>query len=126
VFFKSKSDKLLLYRLYNHKIKLKGDNTLKYSLLYKITTAELKTVKKYLINNLDKGFIKASQALYVAPVFFVKKLDRSLRFCIDFRKLNQITCKDRYLLLLINKTLAWISQAKIFIKLDIWQAFYRI
>jgi hypothetical protein len=78
VFFKSKSDKLLLYWLYNHKIELKGNNTLKYSLLYKITIAELKTVKKYLINNLDKGFIKASQALYTAPVLFVKKPDRSL------------------------------------------------
>jgi hypothetical protein len=88
VFFKSKSDKLSPYRLYDHKIELKGDNTLKYSLLYKITTAELETVKEYLINNLDKGFIKASQALYAAPVLFVKKPDRSLRFCIDFRKLN--------------------------------------
>jgi hypothetical protein len=88
VFFKSKSDKLPPHRLYDHKIELKGDNTLKYSLLYKITTAELKTVKKYLINNLDKGFIKASQALYTAPMLFVKKLDRSLRFCIDFQKLN--------------------------------------
>jgi hypothetical protein len=126
VFSKSKSDKLLLHRLYNHKIELEGNNTLGYSLLYKITTAELKTVKEYLINNLDKGFIKASQALYTAPVLFVKKPDRSLRFCIDFRKLNQITYKDRYSLSLINKTLAWISRAKIFTKLNIWQAFHRI
>jgi hypothetical protein len=88
MFFKSKSNKLSLHRLYNHKIKLKGDHTLRYSLLYKITTAELETVKKYLINNLDKGFIKASQALYTAPMLFVKKPDRSLQFCIDFRKLN--------------------------------------
>jgi hypothetical protein len=78
VFFKSKSDKLSLHWLYSYKIKLKGDNTLRYSLLYKITTAKLKTVKEYLINNLDKGFIKASQALYTAPMLFVKKLDRSL------------------------------------------------
>jgi hypothetical protein len=91
-----------------------------------MTTAELKTVKEYLINNLDKGFIKASQALYTAPVLFVKKPDRSLRFCIDFRKLNQLTCKDRYPLPLINKTLAWISRAKIFIKLNSWQAFHCI
>jgi hypothetical protein len=106
VFFKSKSDKLPPHRLYNHKIELKGDNTLRYSLLYKITTAELKTIKKYLINNLDKGFIKVSQALYTAPMLFVKKPDKSLWFCINFWKLNQITCKNRYLLLLINETLA--------------------
>ena len=71
-----------------------------------MTTAELKTVKKYLINNLNKGFIKASQALYTALVLFVKKPDRSLQFCINFQKLNQITYKNCYLLLLINKTLA--------------------
>jgi hypothetical protein len=59
-------------------------------------------------------------------VLFVKKPDRSLRFCINFWKLNQLTCKDYYLLSLINETLAWISRAKIFIKLDIWQAFHRI
>jgi hypothetical protein len=88
VFSKSKSDKLPLHRLYDHKIELKGDNTLEYSLLYKITTAELEIVKKYLINNLDKGFIKASQALYAAPVLFVKKPDGSLWFYINFRKLN--------------------------------------
>jgi hypothetical protein len=46
--------------------------------------AKLKTVKKYLINNLDKGFIEASQALYAAPVLFVKKPDGSLWFYIDF------------------------------------------
>jgi hypothetical protein len=53
-----------------------------------MTTAELKIVKKYLINNLDKGFIKASQAPYIAPVLFVKKPDKSLWFCIDFWKPN--------------------------------------
>jgi tyrosyl-tRNA synthetase len=78
MFFKSKSDKLSLYQLYNYKIKLKGDNIFRYSLLYKITTAELKTIKEYLINNLNKGFIKASQALYITPVPFVKKPDKSL------------------------------------------------
>jgi hypothetical protein len=78
MFFKSKSDKLLPRQLYNHKIELKSNNTLKYNSLYKITTAKLKTVKEYLINNLDKGFIKASQALYTVPVLFVKKPDKNL------------------------------------------------
>jgi hypothetical protein len=71
-----------------------------------MTIVKLKTVKEYLINNLDKGFIKASQALYTAPVLFIKKPDGSLWFCIDFQKLNQLTYKDCYPLSLINKTLA--------------------
>jgi hypothetical protein len=71
-----------------------------------MSAEELEVVKKYLIKNLDKGFIKSSQAPFVALVLFVKKLDGSLRFCIDYQKLNLLTKKDRYLLPLIDKTLA--------------------
>ena len=91
-----------------------------------MTMAELETVKKYLVNNLEKGFIAPSQAPFAAPILFVKKANGSLRFCIDFRKLNQITRKDQYPLLLIDETLAWLGEAKIFTKLDIRQAFYHI
>ena len=51
---------LFLYCLYNYKIKLKTKNNLEYSLLYKITTKKLKTIKQYLIKNLNKRFIKTS------------------------------------------------------------------
>jgi hypothetical protein len=87
---------------------------------------ELKVVKKYLVKNLDKGFIKPSQALFTALVLFVKKPDGSLRFYIDYRKLNLLIKKDRYPLPLIDKTLARIRRAKLFTKLNIRQAFYRI
>ena len=80
---------------------------------------ELKAMKEYLLDNLDKGFIKSSQAPFTALVLFIKKLNGSLQFCINYRKLNLITRKDRYLLPLINETLAKIYRKKIFIKLDI-------
>jgi hypothetical protein len=59
-----------------------------------MSAKELKVVKKYLVNNLDKGFIKPSQALFTAPILFVKKANGSLHFYIDFRKLNLLTKKD--------------------------------
>ena len=59
-----------------------------------MSTKELEVVKKYLVKNLDKGFIEPSQALFAALVLFVKKLDRSLCFCIDYKKLNLLTKKD--------------------------------
>jgi hypothetical protein len=55
---------------------------------------ELEVVKKYLVKNLDKGFINSSQALFTVLVLFTKKLDRSLYFYINFRKLNLLTKKD--------------------------------
>jgi Reverse transcriptase (RNA-dependent DNA polymerase) len=57
---------------------------------------------------------------------FVRKGDRSLRFYINYRKLNALTRKDRYPLLLINKTLARLRKTKIFTKLDIRQAFHKM
>ena len=126
---KAESNKLLPHRLYDYQIKLeKGASTsnLKFYPLYRMSAEELEVVNKYLVENLNKGFIKPSQALFAAPVLFVKKPDRSLRFYIDYRKLNLLTKKDRYLLPLINKTLARIGRAKLFTKLDIRQAFYRI
>ena len=76
-------------------------------------------MKQYLIENLYKGFIKASQAPFAAPILFVKKHDGSLWFCIDYYKLNSLTHKNQYPLPLIKETLARLSKAKIFIKLDI-------
>jgi hypothetical protein len=126
VFSQADSDELPPHRTIDHKIVLEQENSLGFSPLYHMSLAELQTVKQYLLDNLNKGFIVPSQAPYASPVLFVKKPNGGLRFCIDYRKLNAITCKDRYPLPLIDETLARISRAKIFTKLDIRQAFHRI
>ena len=50
---------------------------------------------------------------------FIKKLRGSIRLCIDYRKLNVITKKDKYLILLIKETIARIIGYKIITKLNI-------
>ena len=67
---------------------------------------ELKACKKYINSNISKGFIMFSLALYTLLVLFVKKPSRGLQFCVDYQKLNVLTKKNKYLLPLINKTLA--------------------
>lgn len=109
VFSKAESDKLPPNRLYDHKITLDNGHDLKYTPLYKMSVPELETVKQYLLENLSKGFIEPSQAPFAAPVLFIKKPNGGLRFCIDYRKLNSFTRKDRYPLPLIDETLARIS-----------------
>jgi len=52
-------------------------------------------------------------------ILIARKGDGGLRLYINFRCLNVITKKDRYLLLLINETLAHILGAKIFSKINI-------
>ena len=57
---------------------------------------------------------------------FVKKPGGGIRLCIDYRRLNKITRKDRYPIPLIEEAMANIAGCKIMTKLDIRKAFNRI
>jgi hypothetical protein len=87
---------------------------------------ELLVLRKTLTNLLNKGFICISSLPAAAPMLFVCKPGRDLRFCVDYQGLNYITKKDCYLLPLIYKTLRNISKARWFTKLDVIAAFYKI
>ena len=45
---------------------------------------------------LSKGFVRPSTSPWGAPVLFVKKMDGSLRLCIDYRELNKVTIRNQY------------------------------
>ena len=87
---------------------------------------ETEELRRYLEDNLSKGFIRASRSQAASPVLFVKKPGGGLRFCVDYRGLNAITVKNRYPLPLISETLDRLSRAKVFTKLDIISAFNRL
>jgi hypothetical protein len=76
-----------------------------YGLLYFITRDELLILRRTLLDLLDKGFIRVSSSLTGSLVLFVRKPRGRLRFCVDYRALNAIMKKDRYLLPLIKETL---------------------
>jgi hypothetical protein len=126
VFSKSESNRLPPHRRYDHKIILEGILPNHFSPLYRQSTAELIATKQYLIDNLNKGFIVNSDSPFASPVLFVKKADGSLRFCVDYRKLNALTRNDPYPIPRIDELLSRVSKAKIFTKIDIRQAFHRI
>ena len=79
-----------------------------------------------MVDNLSKRFISPSSATFASPILIVRKSDGGLRFCVDYRKLNSITRKDRYPLPLVDELMERLSVAKIFTKLDIRQGFHRI
>ena len=66
---------------------------------------KLQKVKKYLEKNLKKRFMSLNSTFYVLFVFFVVKSNQSLRFYVNYRKLNVIIRRNQYLILLIEKTL---------------------
>ena len=63
-----------------------------------MTPTELKELKIQLDELLQKGFIRPSVSAWGAPVLIVKNKNGTLRLCIDYRELNKITIKNKYLL----------------------------
>ena len=64
--------------------------------LHKIAPVELQELIVQLQELLDKGFIRLSTSPWGALVLFAKKNDKTLQLCIDYRKLNRVTIKNRY------------------------------
>ena len=87
---------------------------------------ELRVIRKYLKDSLSKNWIRASRSPAAAPVLLVKKPGGGIRFCVDYRGLNDITVKNWYPLPLIRETLDRLSQAKYYTKLNIIAAFNRM
>jgi hypothetical protein len=87
---------------------------------------ELIILCRILIDLLDKGFIQASNSPASILVLFVKKPGKSLCFYIDYRALNEIIRKDRYLLFLISETLMALMKAKWLTKLNVITVFNKI
>jgi hypothetical protein len=101
----------------DYAIKLKKDElgkerNIPWGPLYNMTKEELLILRKTLTNHLEKGWIRVSKSPAGAFVLFVRKPDGGLRFCVDYRKLNEITKKDRTLLPLIIETLRIIAKAE--------------
>ena len=88
-----------------------------------MSRTELQTLKKWLEENLSKGFIRVSSSPAASPILFVKKTDGSLRLCVDYRGLYAGTIKNRYPLPLLQETLMQLSKAKYFTTLDIRGAY---
>jgi hypothetical protein len=110
----------------DHKIELIPGKSPPAARAYPMSTEELRVLRQYLIDELRKGYIRPSTSPAAAPVLFAKKPGGGLRFCVDYRALNAITIKNRYPLPLIRETLAQLSSAKYFTKLDVTSAFNNI
>ncbi len=74
---------------------------------------------KFLDENPESGRIRPSKSPFASPFFFVKKKDGTLRPVQDYRKLNEMTIKNQYLLPLISELIDKLHGAKYFMKLDV-------
>ncbi|KAL5838964.1 hypothetical protein ACOSQ4_011572 [Xanthoceras sorbifolium] len=93
---------------------------------YRMAPAELVELRKQLGELLEKGFIRESTSPWGAPVLFAKKADGSLRLCVDYRKLNQVTVKNKYPLPRIDELFDQLGGSKFFSKIDLRSGYHQL
>ena len=93
---------------------------------YCMAPTELKELKTQLQELLDKGFIRPSVSPWGAPVLFVKKKDGTLQMCINYRQINKVTVKNKYLLPRIEDIFDQLKGASVLSKIDLRSGYYQL
>ena len=122
MFNKKKFEKLPERCEWDHEINLMKEALKKLNAkAYAITLKEEEVLNQWLDEQLKARLIVESKSKYVAPCFYIPKKDGSLWLVQDYRKLNQVTIKDKTPLPLIGEVINKLKKAKYFNKLNlIW------
>ncbi|MBW0538465.1 hypothetical protein O181_078180 [Austropuccinia psidii MF-1] len=118
IFSKVKAEKLPLHCACDHHIELEAPLP-PIGVIYSLSNQESETLWAYISDNVEKGFIRPSSSSTGAPVLFAKKKDGGLHFCVDYRKLNAVTRKNRYPVPSMNHLLTVFNGSTIFSKIDL-------
>jgi hypothetical protein len=82
--------------------------------------------EKYLKDQLDCGVVRPSNSAWASPIVLVRKKDGSVRWCIDYRKVNDVTIKDAYPLPRIDMCIDCLATAKIFSTFDLQAGYWQL
>nr|GEW50125.1 putative reverse transcriptase domain-containing protein [Tanacetum cinerariifolium] len=93
---------------------------------YRLALTELQELSTQLQELSDKGFIRPSSSPWGAPVLFVKKKDESFQMCINYRKLNKLTVKNRYPLSRIEDLFDQLEGSRVYSKIDLRSGYHQL
>jgi hypothetical protein len=119
VFSKTAFDSLPERHKWDHTIELEHEPSPRFRKVYSLTLTEQMEMDAFLEEVLATGHIRQSNSPLGALVFFIKNKDGKLHFIQDYRALNAITRKNRYLLSLIHDLIHRLKGTHYFTKLDV-------
>ncbi|GJT24104.1 putative reverse transcriptase domain-containing protein [Tanacetum coccineum] len=94
--------------------------------LYRLAPSKMQELSAQLQELSDKGVIRPSSSPWGAPILFVKKKDGSFRMCIDYRELNKLIVKNRYLLPRIDDLFDQLQRSRVYSKIDMKSGYHQL
>ncbi len=114
------------HRPFNYAIDLLLSTSPPRGHLFSLSGPEREAMDEYIQESITAGLIHNSSSPAGTGFFFVKRKDGSLRPCIDYRGLNDITVKIRHPLPLISSAFELLQGAKVFTKLDLHNTYHLV
>ena len=111
--------------LAKHKINLNDNGSFKEP-YRRVPPALFQEIREHLTKMLQAGTIKHNQSPYSSNTVIVRKTDGSIRFCVEFRKLDSKTVKDAYAIPRIEDSLHLLAGSKYFSKLDLHCGYWQV
>ena len=93
---------------------------------YRVSAAQQEEIMNQVNDLLEKGLIQPSSSPFCSPVLLVQKKDGSWRMCIDYRALNKITIKNKFLIPRIDDVLDKLQGSACFSRIDLKSGYHQI
>jgi hypothetical protein len=93
---------------------------------YRYAPARRQVIEQKIEEMLHENVIVPSKSPWASPVVLAPKKDGTMRFCIDYRKLNDITIRDAYPIPRIDDTLDALQHAQFFSTLDLRSGYWQV
>jgi hypothetical protein len=111
-------------RQWDHPIETTGP--MRRQRLNRLSLAERVELNRHLKDAVEAGLIRPSSIEFGSPILFVRKVYGSLRLCIDYRGLNEVTRKDAYPLPRVDDTVDELKDANFYTHLDLASGFWQV
>ena len=83
-------------------------------------------MREHIHELVNRGIVRESASPWASPIVVVQKKDKSIRLCVDYRQLNQLTHRDSFPLPWIEESLQALGGAKFFSVLDLTSGYYQV